>query len=922
MKKIFNLLSILTIGITSSICFSLSNNNSPKQVSAIGNYSTDASSYYQNITATSGQLLAAQLHDLITSTHSYYASYDDNGKNGYQKQTDRYYENGVAQEGYIYEFYSGVKWPDTWAASAGDTTGGYNREHCWCQSNSVNESGTQMWGTSGAGSDMHHIRPVEVRLNSSRNNNFYGEITNRDNYKTYAKYGTDETYALGGYVSNGTFEPLDSKKGDVARIILYLYIHYNSYNVTDLFGGYATTNGSGPSSYFTSSKLSLTKTVNKPTEDEAIDLLLKWNSDDPVDDIELRRNEQVAIYQGNRNPFIDNSDYANKIWKPSSITEPVVNSVNISQTSLTIDLANETSKQLDATIDVSNGASQSLVWTSSNEDVATVNNNGLVNAIAKGTTTIKVSSTFDNTKFATCAVTVIDSNDNSGEIPSQTGNYTWDLSIASYENNPTTELVTWTSDFATLKSIRTEGKTAVNNYLGGDTNNRTSSRFYSGNTLSIIPSANYKVQYIEFTATTTSYSETFNNSSWVNATSSANSTLVTITPIDGVSEITATIGGTCGFSKVSLYYSVINTSTPTSIVASINKTFHPGETISKEDIVVKDSFDNYIYDFEFVYDGYMFSYLDAQSGGNLTNKTFENAINYLSLTCDLSVNVSRNNYIELSNIDDALNREWTGVSGTTYTSWSDKTSSSGAVYAGNSAGPTSGDTANCIQLRSTNSNSGIVITSNSATNLINNISVIWNNATVDGRTLNIYGSNNAYTSPVDLYSSSTQGILIGTIVKGTSTSLTFPNPYQYIGIRSSSGAMYLTEIVISFGGEETPSNVANYIMFEDNEGQCVDKFNIAKQYFENMSNDNQNEFMNSEDYVIKCAKERLLSWANYLDQEIIYINGEYVFDANKVMSLTKNNISSSDELLIIAILFISLTNLIGVIYINKKRTNK
>ena len=36
----------------------------------------------------------------------------------------------------------------------------------------------------------------------------------------------------------------------------------------------------------------------------------------------------------------------------------------------------------------------------------------------------------------------------------------------------------------------------------------------------------------------------------------------------------------------------------------------------------------------------------------------------------------------------------------------------------------------------------------------------------------------------------------------------------------------------------------------------------------------------------------------------------------------KNNISSSDELLIIAISFISLTSLIGVIYINKKRTNK
>ncbi len=590
---------------------------------------------------------------------------------------------------------------------------------------------------------------------------------------------------------------------------------------------------------------------------------------------------------------------------------------------MTIDLANETSKQLNATIDVSNGASQSLDWTSSNENVATVNNNGLINAIAKGTATIKVSSSFDNAKFATCAVTVINSNDTSGsETPNQTGNYTWDLSIASYENNPTTELVTWTSDFATLKSKRTEGGTAANNYLGGDANNRTSSRFYSGNTLSIIPSTEYKIQKIEFTATTTSYANAFNNSSWVNATSSVNSALVTITPIDGAKEITATIGETCGLSKATLYYSVMNTSTPTSIVASINKTYHPGETISKKDIIVKDNFDNYINDFEFVYDGYMFTYLDAKSGGNLTNKTFENAINYLSLTCDLSVNVSRNNYIEISNTDDTLNREWTGVSGTTYASWSNKTSSSGAVYAGNSAGPKSGDTANSIQLRSDKNNSGIVITSNSATNLINNISVTWNNATVDGRTLNIYGSNNAYTSPVDLYSSSTQGTLIGTIVKGTSTSLTFSNPYQYIGIRSSSGAMYLTEIVISFGGEETPSNVANYIMFEDNEGQCVYKFNIGKQYFENMSNDNQNEFMNSEDYVIKCAKERLLSWANYLGQEITYINGKYVFNTNKVMSLTKNNISSSDELLIIAISFISLTSLIGIVYINKKRTNK
>lgn len=33
--------------------------------------------------------------------------------------------------------------------------------------------------------------------------------------------------------------------------------------------------------------------------------LLEWHAADPVDDIELERNEVVYYYQGNRNPFID-----------------------------------------------------------------------------------------------------------------------------------------------------------------------------------------------------------------------------------------------------------------------------------------------------------------------------------------------------------------------------------------------------------------------------------------------------------------------------------------------------------------------------------------------------------------------------------------------------------------------------------------
>ena len=65
----------------------------------------------------------------------------------------------------------------------------------------------------------------------------------KSNMVTYAKYGSNTTYALGGYNNNGTFEPLDSKKGDVARIILYVYLHYNTYSNSTLFGSYGTTDG-------------------------------------------------------------------------------------------------------------------------------------------------------------------------------------------------------------------------------------------------------------------------------------------------------------------------------------------------------------------------------------------------------------------------------------------------------------------------------------------------------------------------------------------------------------------------------------------------------------------------------------------------------------------------------------------------------
>lgn len=733
----------LSIGIGISIDSNINNDVSPTYA-AVGNYSTDASTYYQGITATSGKQLAGQLHDLITSTHRTYTDYADSGKNGYQKQTDRYYENGSPVNGYIYEFYSGVKWPDGWSSNAGNTSGGYNREHVWCQSKS-----TGLWGTTGGGADMHHIRPSETRLNSARGNNPFGEVPNRESNKVYAKFGNNSTYALGGYQAGGTFEPLDNKKGDVARIVLYLYLHYNSYSVSSLFDGYASTNGNnGGSSYFATTLLPLTNITANNTEEDALRMLLRWNSSDPVDDIERRRNDKVATYQGNRNPFIDNSNYAELIWGDNSIDPslPIVNKVTINPSSLQLDLNNNKTASLETIVDVSNGASNGVNWVSSNLNVASIDNNGLVTAKSKGSCVIKAISTFDSSKYGICNVDVIDSSS-------------------------------------------------------------------------------------------------------------------------------------------------------TSITATVNKTYHPGDIITKDDINVKDDLGNDITNFEFANNNYKFTYDDTVEGGSTTFKIFKNAVSYSSFVIDLVVNVSRVKYVEASSINDVMNRAWTGVTSSTYVDWV-KTNSSGAKYAGTSAGGN-----NAIQIRG-KSGSGIVTKKYDGSSYLSSVTVKWNAKTASGRKLDIYGSNTPYKSPTDLYSDPPSGTLLGSITNGASTSLTITGEYKYIGLRSNSGAMYLDEIVVTYGSNESALNIANYIMINDTVNQCKTKLGIAIDKLNSLSATEKDLFNSSSDYVISTARNRLEALARSEGKVLTYNEGLYVANVNNIdrfINNTDSNISLLVHLLVFSI---------------------
>lgn len=141
-------------------------------------------------------------------------------------------------------------------------------------------------------------------------------------------------------------------------------------------------------------------------------------------------------------------------------------------------------------------------------------------------------------------------------------NVTWNLATASYDEVTNENIVTWSSSYATMTNSSESGGTKASNYLGGDANNRTSSRFYSGNTLTITPGLGYMITSIEFEATSENYASVLGGSTWTNATASASKTTVTVTPTSGTSDISAVIGGTCGLTSAKVYYQVQAPSAP------------------------------------------------------------------------------------------------------------------------------------------------------------------------------------------------------------------------------------------------------------------------------------------------------------------------------------------------------------------------
>jgi endonuclease I len=161
----------------------------------------------------------------------------------------------------------------------GGGAGNWNREHVWAKSHGD-------FGTSaGPGTDLHHLRPEDVQVNSARDN------------KDFDNGGSAVAAAPGNRTDADSWEPRAAVRGDVARMIFYMAVRYEGGDShPDLEVDDATGSGTAP-------RLG------------RLSALRQWHQQDPPDAFEKRRNDLIhSSYQRNRNPFIDHPEWVAAIF--------------------------------------------------------------------------------------------------------------------------------------------------------------------------------------------------------------------------------------------------------------------------------------------------------------------------------------------------------------------------------------------------------------------------------------------------------------------------------------------------------------------------------------------------------------------------------------------------------------------------------
>ncbi len=170
-----------------------------------------------------------------------------------------------------------------------------NIEHIWANS---------WWGhlVNNAYCDLFNLYPADATANMRKSNNPIGVVDGQVAFDNgVIKVGKSSSYRADSLIT--AWEPADEWKGDFARTYFYMATCYQHF--TDLWTtseGWLTVDG-----------------TQWPTMRPWVyRLMLEWAKADPVDDIEIRRNETISDLQGNRNPFVDYPQLCDYVWGDST----------------------------------------------------------------------------------------------------------------------------------------------------------------------------------------------------------------------------------------------------------------------------------------------------------------------------------------------------------------------------------------------------------------------------------------------------------------------------------------------------------------------------------------------------------------------------------------------------------------------------
>ncbi|WP_292009042.1 endonuclease [Chryseobacterium sp.] len=250
--------------------------------------------YYDGTAGLNGAALKSKLNQIITNGHVQH-TYADLWTAYQTTDVDNFYEN----DGTVLDIYSenptGTDpYNYTFSVNQCGSVNGpegtcYNREHIVPQS---------LFGEAlPMKSDIHFIRATDYQVNGQRSNYPFGVVGT-------ATFTSLNGSRLGNSASTGyagtVFEPIDNFKGDIARMIFYFVTRYET-QLTD----FTSTNGTG-------NMLGITAYPGLQTWE--LNQLLAWNALDPVSAEEIARNNASFVYQGNRNPYIDNPLFVDEVW--------------------------------------------------------------------------------------------------------------------------------------------------------------------------------------------------------------------------------------------------------------------------------------------------------------------------------------------------------------------------------------------------------------------------------------------------------------------------------------------------------------------------------------------------------------------------------------------------------------------------------